>query len=209
MIQPEFIMPSLQHRNDPEGLFRRFLSCCPKVTFRGCKDIEELSDDKCFILHKAWTAIMSDDATGSEKCVCTLTEEALDLCASFFNVKSNECTMLEKENKPCEIANSSKIRDQVLRVAVALQLIELSLEFLNNNPNFFESDAHMQPLLPNATKTQDKYLSCAIILVEACNQQRDAFACEEINDKPAISAFDANVDMGVFLFRGLSHNGTR
>ena len=39
---------------------------------------------------------MTDDATGLENYTSTLTQEALDLCTSFFNVKSKECTMVKK-----------------------------------------------------------------------------------------------------------------
>ena len=75
-----------------------------------------------------------------------------------------------------EIENSCKIRDQVLRVAVTLKLFEMSLEFLNNWPNFdfgcLESGNCIQPLSPNAAKMQVKHLTCATISLEACYQKK-------------------------------------
>ena len=139
VIQPEFIMSSLQHGKDPESLFRRFLLWCPTVIFGDYEDIRELYDE-CFIRHKMWTVIMTDDAPGSENFTHILTQKALYFHASCFNVKSKECAMLEKDEMQFKIANSSKIRDQALRAAVTFQLIEMSLEFLNNCPNFDSRD---------------------------------------------------------------------
>ena len=95
---------------------------------------------------------MSDEETGSENYVHTLTENSLEVHASFFNAKSEECVMLDKEGMQHEITNSSKIRDVVLRVASMSQVIEISLIFLDKHPDFIKSKDMSQPILPDATK---------------------------------------------------------
>ena len=87
---------------------------------------------------------MSDKETWSEKCVHTSTENYLELNASFFNAKSEECVMLDKEGMQHEITNSSKIREIVLRVAAMFQVTEMSLIFLDENPDFITSEGMSQ-----------------------------------------------------------------
>ena len=74
IIQPEFIMPLFQHGNDPEDLSRIFLFYYPKVTFTAFEEIKESSENEHCMWFRTWTVITSDIETGSEKCVCTLTE---------------------------------------------------------------------------------------------------------------------------------------
>ena len=82
-------------------------------------------------------SVFNDIVIGSEKCEYTLGEEALELHANFFNAKSAECTILEENSDANEIiANLSKIQDQVLRVAVIFQIIQMSLEYLEENEDF-------------------------------------------------------------------------
>ena len=74
--------------------------------------------------------LFSNLLLNSDKCKYSLSSDALTVHKTFFDKKSQEIALLKEEGKYNSISNLSKIRDQVLRVAVVFQVIEKSLEFL-------------------------------------------------------------------------------
>ena len=70
---------------------------------------------------KAWAFIALDKENGSEKHTRALTESVLESRAPFFNAKSEERVVLDKEGIQHKITDSSKSRDILLRVLARFQ----------------------------------------------------------------------------------------
>ena len=144
------------------------------ISFSPFEDYKELDDRECFLSCKARQVIFNNDVIGSEN-VNALGKKDLDFHANFFNAKSRECALLKKSCDANEIIeNLSKIRDQILRVAVSFQVIETSLECLKQNEKYPHNDFTRQ-LFPLAKIIQEDYLSCTMSFLEGCVLQRNIF----------------------------------
>ena len=108
-----------------------------------------------------------------------------------------------------KITNSSKIKDLELRVAAMFQVAYMIIAFLEQHPGFIISEGMSQPFLPDATKMKEKYMSHAIVFLEACQKKNETFAGEDASNNVAEDMFNANVDTDVLLFRGPSHKCVR
>ena len=98
---------------------------------------------------------------GKSDCKCALSDDALEECKEFCSKKNRECTCHQNERNLQKIANSSKSTDLVLWLVVQLQLVDESTIFLKNNKDLDRSKIvdHEQPLIPDAAKIEEIFLS--------------------------------------------------
>jgi hypothetical protein len=185
MIQPDFALPNMEEGNDSSGLYRRFFCCAPKVGFSNYEDSSILDHDSYFKPSAVWVVIVCDEVIGKSDVEYKMSTAANAIYNEFYNKKASECRYYTESEKQHLIANASKSRDLVLRVAPIVQVIEMSLEFLNTHPAFSYSRRNdfMQPLLPAANIIQPNSIEKAISIVEAFQKQWDILSGETTNDE--------------------------
>ena len=202
MIQPDFALMTMEPGNDSHGLFRRFFTCAPSVDFPYYEDTANMPDGTYYMPAKVWLVIVCDEVIGQSDAIYSFSNQAKETYKAFFNKKSDECKYYSSVEKQHMIANSSKSRDLVLRVAPVLQVIEMSLDFLEKHPNFEFSRRNdfTQPLIPGANLIQSKYVENAIMLVESFQKQWDLLSGEDFNNEEE-SGLKSNIEKDVLMHR--------
>jgi len=202
MIQPEFALPTIEAGNDSHGLYRRFFTCAPNVLFPYYDETSNMQDEVYFKPSKVWLVVVCDEVIGQSDTVYKFSNQAKDAFKDFFNKKSDECKYFSNAEKQHLIANASKSRDLVLRVAPIMQIIEMSLEFLEANPNFSfaRRNEFTQPLLPAANIIKPNFVHAAIKIVEAFQKQWDLLSGENYEDDEE-NCLKQSVVKDVLLFK--------
>ena len=119
---------------------------------------------------------MKDSSTGKTKQIYEFTDEAKEDCRKFFDETSLKLESLQLDCKHHLMSNYSKIRDLVLRVSDVLQVIEHALKYLRNNEDFnFKDDNLEQPVLPDVLKIEKPFITNAIEIIKASQDQKDIF----------------------------------
>lgn len=202
MIQPDFVLQTMEPGNDSHGLYRRFFTCAPSIDFPYYEDTGKMPDEVYFKPSKVWLVIVCDEVIGQSDTIYKFSNNAKETYKAFFNKKSDECKYYTSTEKQHLIANSSKSRDLVLRVAPILQVIEMSLDFLESHPDFefAKRNDFTQPLIPGANLIQAKHVENAILVVESFQKQWTLLSGEDYDNEEE-SGLKVSVEKDVLLYR--------
>ena len=108
------------------------------------------------------------------------------------------------------VLDLSKSRDQVLRIAVVLLVIELALCVLQTDPDFTvrNIEQYDNPLLEEGQRVSGIFIEMAVNLTRAYQKQRDILSGENMCNARAIQdSIDKAYDKYVLLYEGNEING--
>ena len=91
MIQPDFVLPTMEKGNDSSGLNCRFFYVAPKVGFLNIEDSSNIDHNSYFKPLKVQVMMVCDEVIGRSDVIYKMSLAANEICNEFYNKKASEC----------------------------------------------------------------------------------------------------------------------
>ena len=151
--------------------------------------------------------IVNDEDLGKSGCKFDFSRQVKKTFEAFFDLNNNQCKICTKENEAHIVSNFFKESWFSLRIALLLQVVEMSLFFAKDNPGLTLSkiEDYQQPLLLGSTKIQEKHVSAAIQLIEIHQTQRKIISSDDEITEDFNMLLQENIGKDVLLLKGGSN----